>query len=232
MSEEEKRKKQDSGVIATASKILRVDEQELSQSWQNLRDNKSKLSSKHTWQELLSEMPRRAKASLALVAILMIATIWGYVAITTTEKGQEAAVKIKVLMGAPALPPTVTATPHPVSLKSVNLPTATPKAKTTPTPVVAPIFVFHTVEANEDLISIAIRYDITTEALLIANNLRDPTDISIGQHLLIPSKDNSFSRKLWCTRPSQATLFSKSLQFTDPVSKIFRQPILILAIKP
>jgi uncharacterized protein YkwD len=194
---EEERKKQDSGVLATASKILRVDEKELSQSWQSLRDNKGKLSEKHTWQELLSEMPRRAKASLALIGVLMIAAIWGYVAITSSQKANIAATpEVKVILAAPA--PTAEAAPIPVSLKSVNLPTATPtaRAKATPLPAVTPVFVFHTVEDNETLIAIAAHYDITTEALLVANNLRDPTEIKTGQHLLIPSKDNSIQQKI------------------------------------
>lgn len=65
--------------------------------------------------------------------------------------------------------------------------TATPTASPTVTPT--PIFVFHPVQSGETLISIAAAYGITTEALLAANNIRDPSNLEVGQDLLIPPKD-------------------------------------------
>lgn len=65
--------------------------------------------------------------------------------------------------------------------------TATPTDRPTATPT--PIFVFHPVKSGETLISIAAEYGISTEALLAANNIRDPSNLEVGQDLLIPPKD-------------------------------------------
>ncbi len=53
-----------------------------------------------------------------------------------------------------------------------------------PTPTLP--FTLHTIHEGETLISIAAKYGITTEALLIANDIRDPTALEAGQPLLIP----------------------------------------------
>jgi uncharacterized protein YkwD/nucleoid-associated protein YgaU len=49
--------------------------------------------------------------------------------------------------------------------------------------------VFHSVQAGETLISIASAYGITTEALLAANNIRDPANLEEGKALLIPPRE-------------------------------------------
>jgi uncharacterized protein YkwD/phage tail protein X len=77
----------------------------------------------------------------------------------------------------------------------------TPLAGVTATPTVAlmPIkagatpeatreFSLHTVAQGESLIAIAARYNITTEALITANDLRDPTALAEGQVLLVPPR--------------------------------------------
>jgi len=56
----------------------------------------------------------------------------------------------------------------------------------TPTPQPTPPFVLHTVQEEETLISIAARYGVTSEALLAANDIIDPTDLPVGKSLLIP----------------------------------------------
>lgn len=56
----------------------------------------------------------------------------------------------------------------------------------TPLPTPAPLALLHTIKAGETLISIAAKYNITTEALLAANDIRDPTALKNGQQLLIP----------------------------------------------
>jgi uncharacterized protein YkwD len=58
-----------------------------------------------------------------------------------------------------------------------------------PTPVATPLFIFHTVQKEDNLISIAAEYGITTEALLAANDIRDPTNLPIGEPLLIPPRE-------------------------------------------
>lgn len=51
--------------------------------------------------------------------------------------------------------------------------------------------VYHTVAAGESPLSIALQYGITAEALMIANNIIDPTGLQIGQQLLIPPDKGS-----------------------------------------
>ncbi len=62
--------------------------------------------------------------------------------------------------------------------------TPTPAAKTTPTPTVA--LVFHTVEAGDTLLALALKYDATVDELMAANWLTDPSSLQIGQKLVIP----------------------------------------------
>ncbi len=60
-------------------------------------------------------------------------------------------------------------------------------ANSAPTPT--PIFILHPVQADETLISIAAQYGVTTEAILAANDIRDPTNLPVGQPLLIPPRE-------------------------------------------
>ena len=78
---------------------------------------------------------------------------------------------------------------EPVNNRPLPAPT---RIKATPTPeppTPTPIFVFHTVRPEDTLISIASKYGVTTEALLAANEIRDPTRLEAGQQLLIPPSD-------------------------------------------
>ncbi len=59
----------------------------------------------------------------------------------------------------------------------------------TPMPSPTPPFILHTVADNETLISIAATYDVTTEAILTANDIRDPTNLVVGDALLIPPSE-------------------------------------------
>jgi LysM repeat protein len=63
------------------------------------------------------------------------------------------------------------------------------KAAITSSPPPNPLFTLHTVQEEETLISIAARYDVTAEALVAANDIRDPTDLPVGQPLLIPPRE-------------------------------------------
>ncbi|MFN8456778.1 MAG: LysM peptidoglycan-binding domain-containing protein [Anaerolineae bacterium] len=62
--------------------------------------------------------------------------------------------------------------------------TPTPVVKTSPTPTVA--LVFHTIEAGDTLLALAIQYDTTVDDLMAANWLTDPSGLQIGQKLVIP----------------------------------------------
>ena len=74
------------------------------------------------------------------------------------------------------IPITVTATPV--------TPSPTPTRKVSPTPTPAPVY--YMVEEGDMLIAIALEYDTSVAALMIANNISDPTSLQIGQQLLIP----------------------------------------------
>jgi LysM repeat protein len=99
--------------------------------------------------------------------------------------------------GTPDLPPT---TPQPATTPGDFEPLAGVEASPTialmpivaagtPSATPTPPFTLHTVQEEETLISIAAHYDVTTEALLAANDIRDPTNLPVGQPLLIPPRE-------------------------------------------
>jgi uncharacterized protein YkwD len=75
----------------------------------------------------------------------------------------------------------VTVTPAPPA-------TPTPEATSTPTPEP----VYHTVESGDMLSAIAIQYDTSVEAIVLANELANSHDLQIGQELLIPPETMRF----------------------------------------
>ncbi|MFO7917092.1 MAG: LysM peptidoglycan-binding domain-containing protein [Anaerolineae bacterium] len=66
--------------------------------------------------------------------------------------------------------------------------TPTPRAteKATATPTETPALVVHTVEAGDTLGSIAVLYDVETEAIVEANDLSSNTLLQLDQELIIP----------------------------------------------
>jgi len=53
-------------------------------------------------------------------------------------------------------------------------------------PPVTPEEIVHLVQSGETLRSIALRYDVTTQAIMTANSITDPNRILVGQRLTIP----------------------------------------------
>lgn len=49
----------------------------------------------------------------------------------------------------------------------------------------------HTVEPGETLFRIALQYNVSVQALIVANNIANPSVIYVGQVLIIPSPENS-----------------------------------------
>jgi uncharacterized protein YkwD len=76
----------------------------------------------------------------------------------------------------------VTATPSPS-------PTPRPTRQTTPKPIAS--LTFHIIEAGDTLLEIALAHDTSVEALLTVNPMLNPTNLQIGQKLLIPPSDGS-----------------------------------------
>ncbi len=71
------------------------------------------------------------------------------------------------------------AVPNFAATAASTLPTATPS----PVPTQA---VVHSVSAGDTLLGIALRYDVEMEAIIAANEMRDPDVLDIGQELTIP----------------------------------------------
>jgi LysM repeat protein len=89
--------------------------------------------------------------------------------------------------GSPTDTPAATATP---TTAATSTPDITP---TTATPVVSPTVtptaqaqVIHVVQAGENLYRIALRYGTTASAIAEANGIANPTQIRVGQQLVIP----------------------------------------------
>jgi LysM repeat protein len=99
-------------------------------------------------------------------------------------------------------------------------PEATATPTSTPTATPTPIFVFHTVQSGETLISIASEYGITTEALLAANNIRDPAHLEVKQDLLIPPKEGLRVPVVPHTVIAGETLLSIAAKYGSSVKKI------------
>jgi LysM repeat protein len=80
------------------------------------------------------------------------------------------------------VPPTATLTPTPEITVTATLTTETAVPVATPTSST----IQHEVQAGETLGEIAALYNVAVEAIVAANNLADPDEISIGQLLNIP----------------------------------------------
>ena len=81
--------------------------------------------------------------------------------------------------------PTSTPTVAPAATTDVISPTATPAITPTVTPT-AQAQIIHIVQAGENLYRIALHYGTTITAIAEANGIANPTQISVGQQLIIP----------------------------------------------
>jgi nucleoid-associated protein YgaU len=87
-----------------------------------------------------------------------------------------------------ASPPTVTLAPATERPTPPPVPTErpTPSPSPTPSPVPSPTPLVHTVRRGENLTQIANRYDVTVEAVVAANGIKNANLIEVGQKLIIP----------------------------------------------
>ena len=107
--------------------------------------------------------------------------------------------------------------------KDSSVPKATPvkPAPNQPAPqlrVVGQTQFQHTIEAGESLYAIARRYGVTTDAIVKANDLTAPDQISVGQKLIIPGRpDLLASRSVQTgTKPSAAPTTAKATPVVAP----------------
>lgn len=86
--------------------------------------------------------------------------------------------------GFPTTTPSPTSTPTVITVTPVASSTAARAVKLTPTPTTVPVL--HVIKSGEMLLSIAAQYDTSVEAILMVNEITDPTTLQIGQKLFIP----------------------------------------------
>ncbi len=67
------------------------------------------------------------------------------------------------------------------------LPTDTPLPTATSTPTATPTPRIHVVESGDNPSSIALKYSVTAEEIMQANNIDDVSNLQVGQKLVIPS---------------------------------------------
>ncbi len=89
-----------------------------------------------------------------------------------------------------AVTPSATAATHTptASPTATTTSTATPTATASPTATPTPTPIIYVVQSGDTLLSIAIEYDTTVEALLQANDLDERQMIYAGQELIIPPR--------------------------------------------
>jgi hypothetical protein len=93
------------------------------------------------------------------------------------------------LGGAPESVGGATATPSAVAASPTEGPTGSPTAEPTPTPTAAPTSTIHVVQKGEYLSKIADQYGVTVADIVDANELENPSQLRVGQKLVIPPPD-------------------------------------------
>ena len=191
-----------------------------------INQNRAKLSQLDIWREIVAELPRRTKWSLALAVILVLLVLWGYnVLLNNPSSDIRISLPQRLLSALPNHTPPPTSTP--ANLQSVSpgeaesMSAGTPQPTPVPQNAGTPLFVFHTVQVSDTLISLAGQYDITAEELLVANNLRNPDDLQAGQYLLIPSSDEFTRQKVFVHQVKEGdTLLGIAVKYGSSVKNI------------
>ena len=106
---------------------------------------------------------------------------------------------VAAIRNGPGLGVLNTATPTPSATASITstptVPTTTPTEAETatitpsPGPSPTPTQVIYTVEAGDNLFSIATKFGANVCTIMAVNNIADPSVLAVGQKLLIPGKD-------------------------------------------
>jgi hypothetical protein len=82
-----------------------------------------------------------------------------------------------------------TATPTPVAASPTDRPSGSPTAEPTQAPTAAPTTTIHVVQKGEYLSKIAEQYGVTVADIVDANDLENPSQLRVGQKLVIPPPD-------------------------------------------
>jgi hypothetical protein len=82
-----------------------------------------------------------------------------------------------------------TATPSPVAASPTQRPTVSPTAEPTATATPAATSTIHIVQKGEYLSKIAEQYGVTVADIVDANDIANPSQLRVGQKLVIPPPD-------------------------------------------
>lgn len=80
----------------------------------------------------------------------------------------------------------------------------------------------HTVQAGENIYRIALRYGSTVNAIMTANNISDPTQLSVGQQLVIPCGEDSGQSSLWPTDDTQGSCGESTVHTVQRGENLYR----------
>jgi murein DD-endopeptidase MepM/ murein hydrolase activator NlpD len=123
---------------------------------------------------------------------------------------------VSILAFSPTAPSRAGSTPTIRRGTATSTPTSTPETIQTPKPTETPPPFTHTVRSGETLISIALRYGVTLEALMEANKLPSADFLRIGQELTIPREPTPTptpqGRRTHLVRPGE-TLIAIALRY-------------------
>jgi murein DD-endopeptidase MepM/ murein hydrolase activator NlpD len=96
--------------------------------------------------------------------------------------------------------------PSPAALGSLPTNSSVPAlASVTATPAAAGGTFKHTIASGESLYTIARRYEVTTQAIVQANNLSSPDKIVVGQSVIIPGRADLLATKAPTTQVASTT---------------------------
>lgn len=101
--------------------------------------------------------------------------------------------------------------------------TTVASATTSTAPTAEPELRRYEVVAGDTLIAIAQRFDVTLNALAAANNIADPTFITVGQVLIIPAPGEHVDPQLSLPPPTNPEL-PEVLPTIAPVTTLLLEP--------
>ncbi len=132
---------------------------------------------------------------LGTVLVLLVLTMTGVVALDSYLRGATAVPDALLPTPTPDVertpPPILPPPPTPMfEIITIELPPTEITPPPTAVPVVRaeeqPMEEFYTVQAGDTLSAIADRYDVSTDAIIAANDIADAALIQVGQELVIP----------------------------------------------
>src|SRR5687768_15538086 len=85
-------------------------------------------------------------------------------------------------------------------------------------PETPPGVTIHVVQRGETLFLIALQYDLTTDELAQLNGITDPSNILVGQRLLVPNQSTSGTSQTHVVQPGESLNSIATLYGVDAVA--------------